>query len=68
MLFFSDECDYRRTHLPIILPLAVTILFSVLCTVLSFVRYEGFLYVTFILFTFFRSYVYSYEVTFINDA
>ena len=54
--------------MPIILPLTVTTSLSILCTVLTFMPYEGFLYVSFILFTFFRSYVYSYEVTFINDA
>ena len=64
----SGENDFRRRRMPIILPFIVTTTISVACTLLTLVKQEGAIYVSFLLFTIYRSYIFSYEVTFINDA
>ncbi|KAL4228589.1 hypothetical protein ACF0H5_011639 [Mactra antiquata] len=60
--------EFRRRRLPIIVPLTVTSLMSVVITSLIFVRMEIFLNFIFITFTIYRSYLFSYEITFINDV
>ena len=63
----SGDTDYRSANMPIILPLILTTALSLSCTALTYVPQEECLYITFILFTIFRSYLFSFEVTFIND-
>ena len=63
----SGDTDYRSANMPIILPLILTTTLSLSCTALTYVPQEECLYITFILFTVFRSYLFSFEVTFIND-
>lgn len=64
---YMMSVDYKRRRLPIILPLTVTSLMSVVITSLTFVKMEIFLNIIFVLFTVYRSYLFSFEITFLND-
>ncbi|XP_053408139.1 large neutral amino acids transporter small subunit 4-like [Mercenaria mercenaria] len=60
--------NYKRRRLPVILPLTVTSLMSIIITSLIYVEIEAFLNLVFVLFTIYRSYLFSYEITFLNDV
>lgn len=67
VILISVRDDYRRRRLPIILPLTVTSLMSIVITSLTYVEDEIFLNIIFVLFTVYRSYLFSFEITFLND-
>ena len=64
----SDDNTFRRGKMPIIVPFVLTTATSVACTAFTLVDHEAAIYLSFVMFTFYRSYVYSYEVTYISDA
>lgn len=65
---YLADSDFRRKRMPIILPLVVTSILSLAITTLAFVNREEVLYLNFILFTIYRSYLFSFEATYINDV
>ncbi|XP_052807043.1 equilibrative nucleobase transporter 1-like [Mya arenaria] len=65
---YMSRPDFQRRRLPIVLPLAVTSLLSIIITSLIFVQQEIFINIVFVVFTIYRSFLFSFEITFLNDV
>ncbi|XP_052806062.1 equilibrative nucleobase transporter 1-like [Mya arenaria] len=65
---YANRPKFQRKRLPIVLPLAVTSLLSIIITSLIFVQQEIFINIVFVVFTIYRSFLFSFEITFLNDV
>ncbi|KAL3837412.1 hypothetical protein ACJMK2_022771 [Sinanodonta woodiana] len=65
---FINETPLNQKLMPVLLPMLLTIVYSLSTTVMMFIESEITLYFAFVMFTFFRSSLFTVAVAFIGDA
>ncbi|KAK3597276.1 hypothetical protein CHS0354_005035 [Potamilus streckersoni] len=65
---FIKEAPLNQKLMPVLLPMLLTIVYSLSTTVMTFFESEITLYLAFVTFTFFRSSLFTVAVAFIGDA